>query len=189
MFSLANRLWKLQLFKKIPSWFFDTTSQVLKDRRKYINAIPRLLIVGVSEWTANQARLSGLKKREICNIYNGYDFTIFRPIESSFRKDLGIDDKIVILGPANKWLLKNNKPTLDYFINHMFPNMVLVLFGALDLSLDLGEQVILLGYINDPKEMARLYSMANVFVNCSREDTTSFYKRIAARSVIMYLAK
>lgn len=158
---------------KIPSWFFDTTSQVLKDRRKYLNAIPRIMLVGVSEWTANQARMSKIKKLEICHIYNGYDFTIFQPVESNLRDKLGINDKIVILGPANKWLLKINKPTLDYFINHMYPDMVLVLFGASDVSLNLGNQVLLLDYIKDPNEMAQLYSMSNVFVNCSREDTLS----------------
>lgn len=161
------------VWKSLPSYFFDSTASVLKDREKYLNAIPRLTIVGASEWIANEARKSVLKEKYICYIHNGFDLSVFKPTPSDRRKQLGIDDRFVILGPANKWLLPVNKPTLDYFIENMTDDMVLVLFGNPNKNESLPKQVIQLGYTSSRQEMAELYSMADVFVNCSREDTLS----------------
>lgn len=161
------------VWKSFPSWFFDSTTSVLKDRKKYLDAIPRLTIVGASEWIANEARKSVLKEKYICYIHNGFDLSVFKPTPSDRRKQLGIDDRFVILGPANKWLLPVNKPTLDYFIENMTDDMVLVLFGNPNKNESLPKQVIQLGYTSSRQEMAELYSMADVFVNCSREDTLS----------------
>lgn len=159
--------------KSLSSCFFDCTASVLKDREKYLNAIPRLTLVGASEWIANEARKSVLKEKDICSIHNGFDLTVFKPTQSDRRKQLGIDERFVILGPANKWLLPINRPTLDYFIKNMKVDMVLVLFGNPNKNDSLPKQVIQLGYTSSRLEMAELYSMADIFVNCSREDTLS----------------
>ena len=159
--------------KNLPSWFIDSTSSVLSDRKQYLNAIPRLTIVGASEWIANEARKSVLKNKDICYIHNGFDLTVFKPTPTDKRKQLGIDGRFAILGPANKWLLPINKPTLDYFIENMTDDMVLVLFGNQNKLNTLPDKIIQLGYTNSRQEMAELYSMADAFVNCSREDTLS----------------
>lgn len=161
------------VWKSLPSWFFDSTSSVLKDREKYLNAIARLTLVGASEWIANEAKKSVLGGGDISYIHNGFDLSVFKPTPSDRRKQLGVEDRFVILGPANKWLLPINRPTLDYFIENMSDDMVLVLFGSPNKTDSLPKQIIQLGYTNSRQEMAELYSMADVFVNCSREDTLS----------------
>lgn len=160
-------------WRQIPSYFFDCTQSVLKDRKKYLSAIPRLTVVGASEWIANEMKQSLLKDLNITFIHNGFDLNIFSPSVSDKRKDLGIENKFVILGPASKWLLPVNKPTLDHFLSRMSDDMVLVLFGCLETNNKLPQNVLQIGYTKKPKEMAELYSMADVFVNCSREDTLS----------------
>ena len=161
------------VWENLPSWFFDSTASVLSDREKYLNAIPRLTIVGASGWIANEARKSVLKEKDICYIHNGFDLSVFKPTPSDRRNQLGIEDRFVILGPANKWLSPVNKPTLDYFIENMTDDMALVLFGNQNKLNTLPDKIIQLGYTNSRQEMAELYSMADVFVNCSREDTLS----------------
>ena len=160
-------------WRQIPSYFFDSTQSVLKDRKQYLSAIPRLTMVGASEWIANEMKPSLLKDLNITFIHNGFDLSIFRPSPSDKREKLGISNRFVILGPANKWLLPINKPTLDYFLEQMTGDMVLVLFGVSTLADALPQQVIQLGYTKNRQEMTELYSMADVFVNCSREDTLS----------------
>lgn len=161
------------IWKRIPSWFCDATSAVLKDRSKYLNAIPRLTVVGASDWIANQVKMSCIKQKSITFIHNGFDLSIFKPLASNKRNELGIENRFVILGPANKWLSPINKQTLDYFIDRMTDDMRLVLFGNTSPSNINSNKVILLGYTHSRQEMAELYSMADVFVNCSREDTLS----------------
>jgi glycosyltransferase involved in cell wall biosynthesis len=161
-------------WKQLPSWFVDTTKTVLKDRSKYINAIPRLTIVGASSWIASEAESSVLKNKSICFIHNGFDLNIFRPRLSVKRDELGIKERFVVLGSAEKWTLPINKPTLDYFVDHMESNMIMVLFGNRPPSYSASlSKIIWLGYVKDRQEMAEIYSMADVFVNCSREDTLS----------------
>ena len=159
-------------WRQIPSYFLDRTQSVLKDRKQYLSAIPRLTIVGASEWIANEMKQSLLKDLNITFVHNGFDLSIFRPSLSDKREQLGINNRFVILGPANKWLLPINKPTLDCFINHLTQDEVLVLFGG-PTSDYLPEKIIQLGYTKSRQEMAEIYSMADVLVNCSREDTLS----------------
>ena len=90
-------------WKQIPSYFFDRTQSVLYDRVKYLNAIPRLTVVGASEWIANEMRQSLLKDLNITYIHNGFDLNVFKPTPSEKRRELGLEGKYVILGPATKW--------------------------------------------------------------------------------------
>ena len=161
------------IWKQTPSYCFDRTRSVLKDRKKYLKAIPRLILVGVSEWIANEARRSLLHEINTTHIHNGFDLDVFSPTPSDKRKELGVENKFVILGPATKWLLSINKSTLDLFVSRMTDEMVLILVGCTETNNKNLKNVIQLGYTNCPKEMAELYSMADVFVNCSREDTLS----------------
>lgn len=160
-------------WRQTPSYCFDRTQSVLKDRKKYLSAIPQLTMVGASEWIANEMKQSLLKDLNITYIHNGFDLSIFKPSPSAKRKELGLEDKFIILGPASKWLLPINAPTLDYFLTHMHDDMVFLLFGCSSTNLNLPNNVMQVGYTKNPKEMAELYSLADVMVNCSREDTLS----------------
>lgn len=160
-------------WRQVPSYCIDRTQSVLKDRKKYLSVIPRLTMVGASEWVANETKHSLLKDLNIIFIHNGFDLDVFTPTPSSKRKELNIENKFVVLGPASKWLLPINKTTLDHFISRMSNDMVLVLFGCTQSSNTLPLNVMQIGYTKSPKEMAELYSMADVLVNCSREDTLS----------------
>lgn len=51
--------------------------------------------------------------------------------------------------------------------------MVLVLFGCRNTAGECPSNVKKIGFIRNPHEMAQVYSMADVMVNCSREDTLS----------------
>ena len=154
-----------------PALFRKRSSQMLMDRKKYINAIPHLTIIGVSKWIANECRRSVLANCDIRYIHNGFNLDIFKPTQSDIRKIMGIEDKYVLLAPASKWYQSINKTTLDYFLANMFDDMVIVLFGCKSGSKDISNKVKEIGYINNPHDMAALYSMADVFVNCTREDT------------------
>lgn len=154
-----------------PAYLSKHSSQMLADRKRYINAIPRVTIVGASEWIANECKRSVLSGCDIRYIHNGFDLDIFKPTDSDIRKRYGLEGKYVILAPATKWYLPINKPTLDYFLDNMNDDMILVLFGCSAFNDNLPSNVREIGYIRNPMEMAALYSMADVFVNCTREDT------------------
>ena len=156
-----------------PALLYDASASILKDREKYLNAIPRLVMVGCSEWVSNECRKSVISQKDIRTIHNGFNLDIFKPSPSDWRKSLGIEDEFVILAPAGKWLSAVNKATYDFFVKNMTDDMVLVLFGFRDTEGDCPSNVKKIGFIRNPYEMAQVYSMADVMVNCSREDTLS----------------
>ena len=157
-----------------PAYLCDSSVKILNDRKKYLSAIKRLTIVGVSSWISSEARKTFLKGKRIETIYNGVDSTVFKPSPSNLRERLGLNGKFIILGPASKWLLTINKSTLEYFVRNMKNNMVLVLYGLIDTKINVSSNTILYGYTHNREELAQLYSMADVFVNPTREDSLGF---------------
>ena len=156
-----------------PALFYDASASILKDRIKYLTAIENLTIVGASEWVANECRKSMLGIKNVTCIHNGFDLEVFKPTTSDLKHQLGLDGKYVILGPASKWLLPINKQTLNYFIDNMPGNYVLLLFGAGGNESIHSDKVRFYGYTRSREELVQLYSMADVMVNVSREDTLS----------------
>lgn len=159
--------------KDTPAYLFDCSDSILADRKKYFMSIPRLTIIGVSNWISNEARRAFFSNTSVVTIRNGVDLNIFKYSPSDFRHRLGLEGKYIILGPASKWLQPENKSVLAYFSEHMQSDEVLLLFGAIDCSLLVPNNVRLYGYIKNPKELAELYTCADVFVNTTREDSLS----------------
>lgn len=154
------------------SYIIDSSKTVLRDRRKLLLKIPRLSIIGVSDWISNEARRSLLKGLHTKTIHNGIDVNVFKYSSSDFRCRLGLEDKFIILGPATKWLMDVNRPILEYISKNMDSDEVLLLFGV-STKIPLPSNIILYGYTKDRFELAALYSAADVFVNVSREDSLS----------------
>lgn len=159
-----------RLKKEIPSYLFDFTKRVLRDRKKYIGDNPYVHIVGVSEWVTREAKESILKDRVYGTIYNGVDTNIFSVKMTSLREKLKISDKFVILGMANKWLSIENIDTLRYIVGNIDNKSVLVLIGCKD-STNLPDGVIGIKFVSDRNQLAMYYSMADVFVNVTKVDT------------------
>lgn len=164
-----------------PAIFGKHSAEILADRKRYLLAIPHLYVTGVSVWMAYEPLKSFLRDVPNYVIHNGIDMEVFKPILSDFRQRNQLEGKYVILGPASKWLLTINRGVLISFVQQMQPDETLLLFGVwadsqlnyLN-SLDLPEgKVQTYGYIKNRKELAQLYTMADVFVNVTREDSLS----------------
>lgn len=156
-----------------PAFFLDKSSAILFDRIKYFGSISRLFVTGVSSWILSEGEKKVFKSRPSEVVYNGVDMDVFKPTVSNLRDKLGLKDKKVILGLANKWLDSINKDTFYYFVNNMPADQVLILFGTINNQVSVPNNVMLYGYTQNRKELAQLYSIADVFVNCTREESMS----------------
>lgn len=157
-----------------PAYLYDSSKQQLRDRKKYYGSIPRLTIVSVSKWLEGIVRDSVLKEKQIICIHNGVDTNVFKPASSDLRTRLGIEEKFVILAPASKWMSKENSRNLKYLLEHLNDDMCLIFYGyGCDDNIS-SSNVINYGYTNSQTELAQLYTIADVFVNCTREDCLPF---------------
>lgn len=167
------------LKKDNPSWFFDKTPQMLKDKQEWFGKIPRLAVIGVSDWITREARKSFLANAKIVQrIYNWIDTDVFKPVDTAkILKQLDIENKFVILGVASGW---SNAKGLDKFLAlaEILPNdMQLVLVGTLPKEVTLPYKIKTIPATHRVNELVSFYSMADVYLHLSAEET--FGKTIA----------
>ncbi len=65
--------------------------------------VSNMTIITPSKWLSTWVKHSFLQEYPIKVINNGIDTSQFYPIESDFRKNNGLEDKIVLLGVATSW--------------------------------------------------------------------------------------
>lgn len=160
--------------KGTSTWFFNTTKKVFHDRIRDFGAIPRLAAIGVSDWITNEAKKSFILKNAniLRRIYNWTDITVFSPKEpEELRKRLGINGhEFVILGVATTWGVRKG---LNVFIEiaKRKCNCKIVLVGNMPNGITLPNNVIAVGRTSDTNELAYYYSMADVFISPSLQET------------------
>jgi glycosyltransferase involved in cell wall biosynthesis len=161
---------RLQMDNK--SWYFDRTKKMLMDKRNSFNSIPRLAVVGVSEWITKEAKSSILSKATYLEtIYNWVDIEVFKPTKSNLREELNLEDKFVILGVASLW---NNSKGLDDFIdiaNRLDNRFSILLVGKLSEDIILPANVLHIKRTNSVSKLVKYYSLADVFFNPSIEES------------------
>lgn len=159
----------------IPSWFFDRTAKMWADKKMLFKSIPRLAVIGVSDWITEQARQSLLSEATIIErVYNWIDLSVFTSTDSSqiidLREKLKLNNKFVILGVASGW---SNKKGLDTFLKLseiLNEDEVIVLVGNMP-EIKLPKNVISINATDEVQELVNLYSMADVFLQLSLEET------------------
>lgn len=168
-----------RLKKDNPSWFFDRTRKMHRDKKKWFSAIPRLAVIGVSDWITSEARKSFFSSAKIIKrIYNWIDLETFKPTETiELRHNLNLQNKFIILGVASGW---SNAKGLDKFIElagKLSSDTAIILVGGMKENINLPANVIHIQETHDAKELAQYYSLADVYLHLSLEET--FGKTIA----------
>lgn len=158
------------------SYFFDWTRKMLKDKKKGYAGIKNLTIVGVSKWVKEQSQLSFFKGRPATYIYNWIDLNTFYPHPQSEHQQIkgkyGIAaDKFIILGVSAGW----TPGTIRYqdflkLADRLPSTMQLVLIGRADKPFT-HPKIHHIPFVSNLKDLSTLYSMADVFVHFSMEDT------------------
>jgi putative colanic acid biosynthesis glycosyltransferase len=160
------------------SLFFDITKKLFTDKKRWFISLNDLTVVGVSKWTADQAKMSFLSDRRIFTIYNWINRNVFYPHKDNILSKYGIDStKFTILGVSSSWTA--GSPRYDDFMkisNLIHDDMQIVLVGQSSTS-EWPKNIKHIPFISDINELAKLYSSADVYVHLSTED--SFGKVVA----------
>lgn len=152
----------------------DASALSYKLKKKWFTGIQNLTIVTPSEWLKSLVKQSFLKDYPIKVINNGIDLDVFKPTENNFREKYGVPKgKKIILGVASAWGVKKG---IDVFIElskHLDKKEYqIVLVGTNELiDNTLPENIISIHRTNNQKELAEIYTAADLFVNPTREDT------------------
>ena len=155
-----------------PTWFFDKTKTMHKDKKRLFGNISRLAITGVSEWVTDEAKKSPIGQKAIIKrIYNWIDFNKFYPRDiGGLKQEKGLQNNFVILGVASGWTVNKG---LDSFISlaEQKKEYKFILVGPMPDNVKLPENVKTVGLTSSVDELAEYYSMADVFVTFSTAET------------------
>lgn len=155
------------------SWFFDTARKCLRDKKKWVDAVPHLGVVGVSDWIAGEAKKSILKDATIIQrIYNWIDLETFKPRDTKdLRKQLGItENEKVLLGVAYAWGERKGLQEM-LLAARSIPDSKVVMIGKMPPNIEIPENMICVGPVRDPVKLSEFYSMADLFLNPSVQET------------------
>lgn len=142
-------------------------------KRRCFTDVENMALVAPSNWLASLVKTSFLKAYPVHVIHNGIDLSVFRPIESDFRKRYQITAKFILLGVSFSW---DKRKGLDVFLD-LFHRLEqtkyqIVLVGTDDeIDSQLPSNIISIPRTKNQTELVKIYSAADLFVNPTREET------------------
>lgn len=152
------------------SWVFDRSSALFEKKKKLFTGLD-LTIVTPSAWLAELVKQSFLKDYPVRVINNGIDLSVFKPSESDFRERYGLGNKKIILGVSFEWSKRKGMDAFEELFQRLPENYKIVLVGT-NAALDkrLPEGIVSIHRTQNQKELAEIYSAADLFVIPTREE-------------------
>lgn len=157
--------------KKCSSCPVDLTKRVWRLKRGWSTGLPNAVLVTPSQWLAGLVRQSFLKEYPVITIPNGIDLSVFEPTPSDIRQRLGLTGKKIVLGVAFGWGYEKGLDVFVQLSQRLPEDYVIVLVGT-DERVDatLPKNIVSIHRTTDQRELAQLYTAADVFVDPTREE-------------------
>ena len=158
-------------YKTYPKSIFDNSKSGYKTKKNLFSDIKDMYIVTPSAWLGSLAKQSFLGSYDVRVINNGINLDIFKPTESDFRQKYGTENKKIVLGVAFGWGYAKG---LDVFVElskRLTDEYAVVLVGTDDnIDESLPQNIISIHRTQNQKELAGIYTAADVLVNPTRQE-------------------
>lgn len=185
--------YKCPQIKRYPaSLFIDRSKHNYLLKKQLFNCAKKITIVPVSNWLNEILNQSFLSYFHTKVIHNGIDISIFNISLNrlNLRCGMGINDKFVILGVASVWDKRKGLGDFIQLSKLLSKEYQIVLVGLSDKQLKIiPSNVIGIKHTDSIKQLADLYSAADVFLNPTFEDnfpTTNLEALACGTPVITY---
>ena len=159
-------------------------------KKELFCGVPDMTLVSVSNWLDGIVSQSYLNKYRHVVIHNGIDLDRFKPTQSDFRRLNGLEDKYIILGVASEWSARKGFEDFLRLADMLDENYRIVLVGLNDKQIKrLKPNMLGIRRTNSVRELAEIYSAADVFFNATYEDnypTVNLEAIACGTSVITY---
>lgn len=156
------------------SWFFDKTKKMFNDKKELFSTIPRLAVIGVSNWITQEASKAPIFKnaKYITRIYNWIDLDKFYPRNIQKLKDkLELKNEKILLCVASNWTKEKGIETILELSTMLNTNEKMIIIGNIDRKIKLNKKIIHVSMTNSIDILADYYSLADVFIQPSLEET------------------
>lgn len=153
------------------SILFDHSARNYKLKKKFFTSLTNATIVPVSEWLGNIVKDSYLGVHNVKVINNGIDLKVFKPCDrNALWKRLGIGNRKILLGVATAW--HNEKGLREFVQLSQDSRYQVVMVGVpAETTKKLPKEIIAIERTNNQEELAEYYSLADVLVNPTYNDS------------------
>ena len=187
--------WKTRCFncdnkKEYPYALFDNSNHNYVQKKQAFCGISNMTLVPVSNWLDGLLHDSFLKDYPSRVIHNGIDLNVFKPTDNDLRKKYNLDNKCVILGVADGFGVRKGLRDFVKLQTILSDEYKIILIGVSDTDIKLIPQgIIAIRRTDSQVELAKFYTMADVFLNPTYEDnypTTNLEAIACGTPVITY---
>ena len=151
---------------------FENSKNNYEKKKRIFTGVPEMTIVTPSKWLGDLVKQSFLKEYPVKVINNGIDLNIFKPTESGFRQEHKLENKKIVLGVASTW--SKSKGLYDFvkLSELLNDDYKIVLVGLNKEQMKtIPSDILCIERTNSTRELAEIYTAADVFVNPSVEET------------------
>lgn len=159
----------------------DNSTFNYQKKKELFTGIENMTLVTPSEWLRERVSQSFMKEYHTVVVPTGINLEEFSPVAEDvsnsnlifkLKNSLNVRDKLVLLGVANPWRERKGLLQFETLAKSISDRYVIVLLGLNDAQLnELPESIIGLARTDSTEELAALYSMADIYVNLTLEDT------------------
>ena len=159
------------------SLFLDASGKNYEDKRRMFNSLDNLIIITPSEWLAEIVKESYMNRYPVRVVNNGIDlkkFSYRKPQNEIFKK-YGINkEKKIILGVASIWDARKGMKDFLLLAKFLSDEYQILLVGLSQKQIQgLPENIVGVKRTENQEELAMIYSLAQVFMNPSLEESFS----------------
>ena len=172
------------------SLMLDNSRRNFERKRRLFTGIPDMTLFVPSNWLASRVKVGFLGEYPVEVVYNTVNREVFCPTPGDFRSQYGMEDRLILLGVANVW--DDRKGLKDFLaLSEMLGERYqIVLVGLSPEQIrQLPSGILGLPRTNSVRELAQLYTTADLYVSPSVEETfgmTVLEARCCGTEVIVY---
>jgi glycosyltransferase involved in cell wall biosynthesis len=154
------------------SWLLDHSKENYRTKKSIITGCNTLTIVPPTKWLSDLVGESYLGSYPRVIIPSGIDLDIFRPTENDFRAKYKLENQYIVLGVSNGFGKFKGSKYFTGLAARLPDGYQLVMIGVKEEERKLfPEKVLVLPRTNNAAELAGFYTMADVFVNPTLQET------------------
>ena len=142
------------------------------DRKKAaFTGVSNMELIVPSHWLEGLVKQSFLKEYPVEVVYNTIDTNVFKPTPSDFRERYGLQNKKIVLGVASVWEERKGLNDFIKLAQMLDDNYAIVLVGLTEKQIkQMPKKILGIKRTNSTRELAAIYTAADVFVNLTYED-------------------
>lgn len=172
------------------SLIMDRSRNNYQKKRALFTGLRDATIITPSKWLADLVKESYLKEYPVEVVNNVINTDIFKPTPSNFRAKHHLENKKILLGVASIWEPRKGMQDFVTLAQQLDDSYKIVLVGLTQEQIGkLPENILGITRTNSAKELAEIYTAADLFVNPTYEEnypTVNLEARACGTKIISY---